>query len=266
MSQMFKDLRDSFKEWSISVPKRWWEMLGVPLTIIPLCVGIISFIRWTQNSTPPLPWWIIGLVVGGAILFFVVSFATFHKLRMEVKRVRSEQDTELKLGKDDDFPSISETIKNSKVVWGFWHTGNRARESFYYGSVKRILLLEPDPNSEAFRHVLSEVSIRPVTAKELIAQIELTKDEAISKNIKIRWHNEVTSHSLMICDPSAEIEGGKTTFSDQAFVFVQVPDRNLNIEEWKKYKKTASRDRGAFDRYVAWFKDVWDNKSKPVSS
>jgi hypothetical protein len=168
---------------------------------------------------------------------------------------------------DDYIPSISEAIKNSKVVWGFWHSGNRARESLYYGSVKKILLLEPEPNSEAFKHVLSEVSGRPTTAKEIIIQIGLTKDEAVSKNIDLRWHNEVTSQSFMICDPSpTKIEGGLVEFSHQAFVVAQVLDRNLNIEEWAKYKKNASKDKYAFDSYVEWFKDVWDNKSKPVSN
>lgn len=166
----------------------------------------------------------------------------------------------------DYTPSIPETFKNSKVVWGLWHTGNRARHSFYYGSVKRILLLEPEPDSEAFRHVLAEVSGRPTTAKELMTEISLTKDEAISRNIETRWHNEVTSLSFMICDPSPTIEGDLVTFSHQAFVVAQVLDRNLNIEEWGKNKITASKNKYEFDNYVRWFKDVWDNKSKPVSN
>lgn len=165
---------------------------------------------------------------------------------------------------DDYMPSIPDAIKNSNVVWGLWRTGERARQSFYYGSVERILLLEPEPESEAFRHVLAEVSGRPITERELIAEINLTKEEAVSKNIEVRWHNEVTSLSFTIYDSSAKIEGGLTKFSHQAFVVAQVLDRNLNIEDWAKYKKSESRDKYAFDSYVTWFKDVWDNKSKPV--
>lgn len=201
----------------------------------------------------------VGILVEGSIPAFIVGgILTVSGIVLFVFNWRNPV--------DDYIPSISETIKNSKVVWGFFHSGNRARQSLNYGSVKRILLLEPEPDNEAFKHVLSEVSVRPTTARTLITEIGLTKDEAVSRHIDLRWHNEVTSQSFMICDSSPKIEGDLTTFSHQAFVVVQVLDRNLNIEEWAKYKKTASKDKYAFDSYVKWFQDVWDNRSKLVSN
>jgi hypothetical protein len=166
---------------------------------------------------------------------------------------------------DDYIPSMSESTKNSKIVWGLWHTGNRARNYFFYGSVEKVLLLEPNPNSEAFKHVLAEVSGRPTTQHQIFTEINLTRDEAFSKQIKLRWHNEITSQSFMICDSSPKIEGDLVTFSKRAYVVVQVLDRNLNIEEWSKYKKTMTKDKYAFEAYVKWFKDVWDNKSKTTN-
>lgn len=89
---MPKELWNSLKEWSIRVAQRWWAMLSVPLTFVPLLVGIILFLRWARNTIPPLSWWIIGLVVGGAILFFAVSFWAFHTVKMERDYAKEERD------------------------------------------------------------------------------------------------------------------------------------------------------------------------------
>jgi hypothetical protein len=96
-----KDLHDTFKEWSITVPQRWWEMLSVPLSFVPLLAGVIAFAIWARNITPPLPWWDIALVVGGAILFLVVSFLAFHRVRMGRDKEK-EQIEQLKQIKDGD--------------------------------------------------------------------------------------------------------------------------------------------------------------------
>lgn len=165
--------------------------------------------------------------------------------------------------KDDEIPSIVSAIKNSKVVWGFWHTGARAKQHFQYGSIKKVLLLEPNPDSEAFKHLLAEVTGK-ATQKELITEIDLTKEKALSNHIELRWHNEVTSLSFMICDPSPIFDGGLVTFSQKAFVTAQVLDRNLDIEEWSLYRKSKAKDKYAFEGYVNWFKKIWDDKSNLV--
>ncbi len=160
---------------------------------------------------------------------------------------------------DNYIPTISEAIKTSKVVWGFWHTGERAKHSFEYDSVKRILILEPNPDSEALNHVLRESG---ANKNDVIQNVKLTKASAESNKIVLKYHNEVTSLSYMICDPSPTIEGELVKFSKRAFIVAQVLDRNLNIEEWSVYKKGMATDKYAFNAYVKWFKDVWDNRSK----
>jgi hypothetical protein len=104
-----KDLYNSFKEWSVKVPKRWWEMLSVPLTFIPLLVGVILFARWARNTTAPLSWWVISLVVGGAILFFMVSFMAFHRVRMEGSEARIGK--QLQVIETDPDPHDSNQLK-----------------------------------------------------------------------------------------------------------------------------------------------------------
>lgn len=160
----------------------------------------------------------------------------------------------------EEIPTIPEAVRNSKIVWGFWHTGERARHSFKYGSVHRVLLLEPNMESKSFLHILEQAK---VSKNELIANIYLTTESAIDNKIAVRWHNDPTVLSFMICDPSPNIEKNNlVSFSNRAYVVVQVIDSNLDRDEWSLYKKTMAKDRYAFNAYVNWFKDLWDNKSK----
>ncbi len=160
---------------------------------------------------------------------------------------------------EDEIPSIPDAIKYSKLVWGFWHTGERAKYSFKYGSVKRVLLLEPNRQNKSFLHILEQA---PVTPNELAENIHLTTQRAIDNKIPVKWHNDPTVLSFTICDPSPTIEQDIVIFSNKAYVVVQVIDKNLDREEWSLYKKTMSKDKYAFNAYAKWFKDVWDNRSK----
>jgi len=85
---MSKDIWISVKEWWVSVPQRWWDMLGVPITVIPLSVGVVAFAIWARHISPPLPWWNITLVIVGVILFILTSFFAFHRVRQERDEAR----------------------------------------------------------------------------------------------------------------------------------------------------------------------------------
>lgn len=92
-------------------------MLGVPLTFIPLLVGVILFLRWARNTTPPLSWWIISLVVGGAILFFIVSFLAFHRVKMERNEAR-ESIKELTKEFQQKYDSILSVVRHNLAFDG----------------------------------------------------------------------------------------------------------------------------------------------------
>lgn len=161
---------------------------------------------------------------------------------------------------DDIVLSVSENAKKCKLLWGFWHTGEGAKKVFQLGTIKRVLLLEPNEQSTSLQHLLSQIK---ATKRDLIENIRLTTDSATANGIPVRWHNDPTVLSFTICDPSPTVEGNDTVhFSKKAFVVVQVADCNLVSADWTVYKKSNSKDPYAFDAYVKWFKDVWDNKSK----
>ena len=44
---------------------------------------------------------------------------------------------------ENEIPTMAEAIRDSKLVWGLWHTGERAKLLFKYHTVKRALLVEP---------------------------------------------------------------------------------------------------------------------------
>lgn len=73
----------SLKEWSIQVPQRWWDMLNVPLSYIPLVAGVAGFLIWARNIEPPIPLWILIIIPFGTFLFMLVSFLAFHRVRTE---------------------------------------------------------------------------------------------------------------------------------------------------------------------------------------
>ncbi|MCX5995931.1 MAG: hypothetical protein NTV59_08060 [Chloroflexi bacterium] len=90
---MRKELWKSLREWWIAVPQRWWDVLNVILAALPLIVGIAGVI-WKRDTTEPLPIWIIATLVGGALLFIIVSFWAFHRVRMERDKLRGDESTE----------------------------------------------------------------------------------------------------------------------------------------------------------------------------
>jgi hypothetical protein len=104
----------SFREWSVRVPKRWWDMVSILLTAIPFIAGIIAFIIWGRHIEPPLPTWIISLTSAGAILFIILSFLAFDRVRIERDKAREESENrELKINP----PSIIVKPKTEQDIY-----------------------------------------------------------------------------------------------------------------------------------------------------
>ncbi|GEM_PF-4571564 len=182
-------------------------------------------------------------IVGGILILAAVTIFVYN----------------LKRPTDDFIPSREQAIRESKVVWGFWHTGENAKKLLRYGTVQRILLLEPNEANQSFCYRMTEAR---ATKTDLITNVRLTTAAAQALEIPVKYHNELTALSFMICDPSPDIEcSDSVSFSKRAYVVAQVMDRNLVTSEWPRYKVTKAGNPHAFRDYEHWFKDVWDNKS-----
>jgi len=157
---------------------------------------------------------------------------------------------------DDIIMAMSENAKRSKLIWGFWHTGEHARRVFRLGTIRKVLVLNPDPQSATLLNILHQTSD---AKNDLIENIRLTTESAIANAIPVRWHDDPTVLGFTICDPSPIIDENTVVFSKRAYVIVQVADSNLISDDWKTYKKTKAKDSYAFDAYVKWFNRVWDS-------
>ena len=90
---MLKDLQETFKEWIPAVPGRWYKiLLHVIVPTIPLVAGLIFAILQSVRGLP-VPIWTWVVIIASILLFVVISFFAFHRVRSE--RV-SEQTGELK--------------------------------------------------------------------------------------------------------------------------------------------------------------------------
>jgi len=58
-------------------------MINIPLSLSPLVAGIIWLIVWVANPKPPFPVWILILIAGGTLLFIILNFLAFHRVRLE---------------------------------------------------------------------------------------------------------------------------------------------------------------------------------------
>lgn len=90
MEQKTNHLWTSFKEWSVRVPKGWWDTISVLSSAIPFIASIIAFFVWGSGTKPPLSIWIRLSVGIGALLFIIFSFLAFDKARTMAEKPKSE--------------------------------------------------------------------------------------------------------------------------------------------------------------------------------
>ena len=106
----------SLQEWTVRVHKRWWNMLNVVLTAIPLGVAIVGYFVWAFGTKAnPLPIWNLILLVAGVIIFGLSSFLAFHRVKTERDEAKAKCE-ELTLGKQSAKLIIS---YHDDQNWGF---------------------------------------------------------------------------------------------------------------------------------------------------
>lgn len=73
-------------------------MIKIPLSTLPFILGIIAFLLWASRIEPPLPLWIMVLVPAAALLFMVLSFLAFDRVRVERDEARYKEFANMKSG------------------------------------------------------------------------------------------------------------------------------------------------------------------------
>jgi len=101
----------SAEEWADKVPGQLVGIVGILASVGAFIWGMVALITKTRHVEPPLPWWDIGLLIGGALLFVIFSFLAFHKVRLERDKARAK---EVK----NDVAIVVEKLKNFTVPIG----------------------------------------------------------------------------------------------------------------------------------------------------
>jgi hypothetical protein len=81
---------DTLKEWGPAVPGTLYRIVLNVLPIIPFVTGVALAIRDSTKGIP-VPVWVWGIMIGGALAFVVVSFLAFHGVRVERDSERREE-------------------------------------------------------------------------------------------------------------------------------------------------------------------------------
>ena len=81
----------SIEEWGERVPGKVWGILGMVVALIAFFAGLIHSII---KSWHVLYWWDMVLTLGGAVLFIVLSFLAFHRVRLERDKLKGDDSTE----------------------------------------------------------------------------------------------------------------------------------------------------------------------------
>jgi len=122
---MSNEIWKSVVEWRANVFQRWWDMLNIPIAAIPLIWGITQIVLWSRKVIPPLPVWDIGLLVGGTILFILVSFWAFHQMRVQRDKMAiiPLSDTDIKMMewrreyRKEQISRITQVPTILKMIW-----------------------------------------------------------------------------------------------------------------------------------------------------
>jgi hypothetical protein len=151
--------------------KPWALAAGSVSALVTIICGIISAFQHNWERITQILTWAIPL--GVFVLFAIWRLSVAHyiikadnkdkeieKKELEIKSLKNEiESINKKIGDINTLskiPSRLEAIRDSELVLGFWHSGELAKEHFKYGKVKKVLLLEPKADSEAFLHVIRE--------------------------------------------------------------------------------------------------------------
>ena len=166
---------------------------------------------------------------------------------------------------DDEMPSLEQSTKDADVVWGLWYTGDRVMGEglLKYNSIKRILLLEPNPNNQSFIDGASDAD-NPVARR--VHQIEDLTREAIGRGIEVRWYFERQFQSITIYDKydkdSVMIDSNLNLWSLNAWISVEFFQLLVKREERPRKKITNEHHTESFNRYVSQYQMIWDFASR----
>lgn len=170
--------------------------------------------------------------------------------------------------KESRLKSIKDAIHDSKCVWAFVYTGEqilaanvvKRREPT---SIKKIILLKPDLNNDAFKYITELAGNDTPTKREKEIQVINSLLESVkgaSTKVDTYYHSEKLAYTFTIYDKTPEKEGIiELPKSKNAWVVVQPlePKRATERKDWRKWVvKNAGKTKEQFEAYYNLFTKI----------
>lgn len=227
---------DDFKPTVIWAIIGWLGGAGVPMIIQPPA----DFLTPLQA---PLGYGLVFFAIGAMIFLY-------HKGRSETK------------AKD-----IVSAVKEAKVTWGLWHTGATSildRGVITPGkptSIKRVLLLKPDPNTPEFKFLTRFAGRdREAEQKRHIDETNSLIDLLHEAKIPYRCYSEYLLFTFTIFDkkPTEKERGEDIPSSKDAYVVVQPVEPKRRLRPYRKWVvRNKGKDKDQFEAYLQLYKEIW---------
>jgi len=181
----------------------------------------------------------MGMILGW--IFIAIGLIVFFALL--IKPLRNE------------IPPLEHSVKNSKVVWGLWFTGDKITEKGLvekYHSIKRILLL--DPKSDAFkRHLEKSIDTEERAGRQIR---QLTK-QAQENNLEVRWYFKEQESGITLYDS----QEGNEPSSDKAWCVFEKHDVHVLREDRPRtISKNIKEGRKEYEILLNKYKEIWGDK------
>lgn len=170
--------------------------------------------------------------------------------------------------KETKLKSIKAAMHESKCVWAFVYTGEQILASNVVKrgkptSLKKIILLKPDLNNDAFNYIAELAGYDTPTKREMLIQpihSLLESVKSVSTKVDTYYHSEKLTYTFTIYDKTPGIEG--TTMlpkSENAWVVVQPlePKRASERKDWHKWVvKNKGNTKEQFEAYYDLFTKI----------
>jgi len=157
----------------------------------------------------------------------------------------------------NEIPPLDVSVRESKIVWGLWFTGDMITEQHLlekYRSIKRVLLL--DPTSDGFKeHIRKSIN----TEEKAGGQIKRFTRLAREGGVEVRWYSKEQEIGLMLCDP----QEGSEPSSDKAWCVFEKHYPDVLREQRPRTMVRKANNDTQFNLLREMYEDIWNCAREP---
>jgi hypothetical protein len=273
---MYNNNMATFKEYLRRVV---WQTVVTVLVLFGIWEAINLGLSQLYGLYIPID--VYGWIDIALLVFIGFNIWGFHKMVKERNNAKKNEDLykqnlftlQRKLEQSSDKPieqTFEDDLKVAKIGWGLWYTGTKimADKSLNAGVIKRVLLLNPDPNNEALKQIVreSDTNIEGVLTDIRTLTEEIAKlNRHLGMQINIRWYEEYRPQSFTIfdTDPVKDKKGHLEPSSPNAWIVVKYLEPLVGAGHRKLDRVFKATHPERFNAYFELYKRIWTQAKKP---